>query len=276
MSFALSGFLPIMSLWNKIFKIVVGWVPDLMAQRGRLQVRRDQASYIVWIHHFFRDLQPLAKDVDPAFQEYEVGPMYGSEFYSLGFLTCLLLFFILPSTPPNTLNPFVFPLVVRFFKGDWISLAPLFLGNYTTGWICFIGIWYGLWAVISLSPSSTISSYFASFLRDSRSSLLLRLFSRRKLFGEVVDRDGVLLFKKARTCQLLISLHFHSISEHFSRWFSRHRGSLLCGCGSVTYLPCFFPVSFISFAKGCFCAPYWCPDNGLSQLSADMAWEKLW
>lgn len=106
--------------WSSIF--------DGSARRTN-RLRTDRASYTVWIRHFFRYLQPLARDADPDSREYEVGPMYGSRLYFLGFLACFLLFFILPSTPPDSLNPFVFPLAVRLFRGDRIPLALLFLGN---------------------------------------------------------------------------------------------------------------------------------------------------
>ncbi|GMP24835.1 hypothetical protein CsSME_00001970 [Camellia sinensis var. sinensis] len=48
------------------------FVFDGSARRTK-RVRTDRASYTLWIRHFFRDLQPLARDVDPSSQEYEVG-----------------------------------------------------------------------------------------------------------------------------------------------------------------------------------------------------------
>ncbi|CAL5340627.1 unnamed protein product [Camellia sinensis] len=63
--------------WSSVF--------DGSARRTS-RVRTDRASYTAWIRHFFKDLQPLARDADPNSREYEVGPMYDSRLYFLGFL----------------------------------------------------------------------------------------------------------------------------------------------------------------------------------------------
>ncbi|KAF5933453.1 hypothetical protein HYC85_029624 [Camellia sinensis] len=197
--------------WSSIF--------DGSARRTS-RVRTDRASYTAWIRHFFKDLQPLARDADPNSREYEVGPMYDSRLYFLGFLACFLSFFILPSTPPDSLNPFVFPLAVRLFRGDRIPLAPLFLGN----------LYYRLdllhrdmvRSVGRYEPVSFIHSQFLLcffFERFPKFAPAPTVFEAEVL-REIVDKDGIPVldtdgsrtFGKAKSYQPLITRWSRTIS----------------------------------------------------------------
>ncbi|XP_028058335.1 uncharacterized protein LOC114262178 [Camellia sinensis] len=197
--------------WSSVF--------DGSARRTS-RVRTDRASYTAWIRHFFKDLQPLARDADPDSREYEAGPMYGSRLYFLGFLACFLSFFILPSTPHDSLNPFVFPLAVRLFRGDQIPLAPLFLGN----------LYYRL-DLLHRDMVRSVGRYESvSFIH---SQFLLCFFFERfpkfaptptvfeaEVLREIVDKDGIPVlntdgsrtFEKAKSCQPLITRWSRTIS----------------------------------------------------------------
>ncbi|XP_028114770.1 uncharacterized protein LOC114312687 [Camellia sinensis] len=188
--------------------------------RRTSRVRADRASYTAWIRHFFRDLQPLTRDANLDSREYEVGPMYDSRLYFLGFLACFLSFFILSGTPPNSLNPFVFPLAVRLFRGDRIPLAPLFLGN----------LYYQLdllhrdmvRSVGRYEPASFIHSQFLLCFFFERFSKFVPTPTafEAEVLREIVDKDGIPVlgtdrsrtFEKAKSYQPLITRWSRTIS----------------------------------------------------------------
>ncbi|GMP35321.1 hypothetical protein CsSME_00007800 [Camellia sinensis var. sinensis] len=203
------------------------WVDDVLSDKSfcqRLQEARllipVKISRSLSIRRNNASLEAMARDADPNSREYEVGPMYDSRLYFLGFLACFLSFFILPSTPPDSLNPFVFPLAVRLFRGDRIPLAPLFLGN----------LYYRLdllhrdmvRSVGRYEPVSFIHSQFLLcffFERFPKFAPAPTVFEAEVL-REIVDKDGIPVldtdgsrtFEKAKSCQPLITRWSRTIS----------------------------------------------------------------